>query len=501
MVTEVHSVAFNQDFGCFVCATNKGFRVYNTDPFKETFCRTFGRGGANRGVGGNNGGNGGSGNDRGGCYETATGGGGLASVEMLFRCNILALVGGGPDPAWPPLKVVVWDDHAGRAAGELSFRSPVRAVRLRRDAVVVALEHRVLVYAFGDLSLRHSAETLSNPRGLVAVSAQPGALVLACPGLHAGQVRLEHLDRRQTRFVAAHTGSLAALALSLDGKRLATASDRGTLVRVWSTGDGALLQELRRGSDPACVGSLAMSAGLEWLAAASDKGTVHVWALAAAVRGAGDAGDGRREHGQQQQQQHRRAGVRQGVAAAAAEGDAGGRGVYGQYGSGDVAGLGAGRARGAAGSGGAAERAAGGSHPGSSPSLLAAAAGSPGGSGGGGGGGGNPTTVLSSVRGIAPILPRYFSSEWSLAQYRVPEPDAGAIVIGFPPPPASAAAPSAGGAAAAPPAAAAPLALPAQPCLVVLTASGSYHKVTFDPVKGGPCVPVAVGRYIVDFDD
>jgi WD repeat-containing protein 45 len=309
VVTEVHSVAFNQDFGCFVCATNRGFRVYNTDPFKETFCRNFGGGGNGGGNGGNDAAA--AANPTAAAAATTTtggaGGGGssLASVEMLFRCNILALVGGGggagggadnhppppsahsppPAPAFPPAKVVIWDDHQGRAAGELAFRSPVRAVRLRRDAVVVALEHRVLVYAFGDLSLRHSCETLSNPRGLVAVSAQPqGAFVLACPGLHAGQVRLEHLDRRQTRFVTAHAGSLAALALSLDGKRLATASDKGTLVRVWATGDGSLLQELRRGSDPACVGSLAMSASLEWLAAASDKGTVHVWALGPAAR-------------------------------------------------------------------------------------------------------------------------------------------------------------------------------------------------------------------------
>jgi len=32
------------------------------------------------------------------------------------------------------------------------------------------------------------------------------------------------------------------MALSLEGKRLATASEKGTLVRVWNTADGQLLQ-------------------------------------------------------------------------------------------------------------------------------------------------------------------------------------------------------------------------------------------------------------------
>ena len=56
------------------------------------------------------------------------------------------------------------------------------------------------------------------------------------------QVRVELYDVRRTKFVEAHTTSLACLALSLDGKLLATASERGTLVRVFSTTDGSKLQ-------------------------------------------------------------------------------------------------------------------------------------------------------------------------------------------------------------------------------------------------------------------
>jgi len=57
---------------------------------------------------------------------------------------------------------------------------------------VVALEHKVLVYDFKDLKLLHSIETLSNPLGLVALSPSQDQTVMACPGLHCGQVCTLH---------------------------------------------------------------------------------------------------------------------------------------------------------------------------------------------------------------------------------------------------------------------------------------------------------------------
>jgi WD40 repeat protein len=65
--------------------------------------------------------------------------------------------------------------------------------------------------------------------------------------LFALQVRIELYDRKQTRFISAHNTPLVSLALSMDGKRLATASDKGTLVRVWNSADGQLLQVGQQG--------------------------------------------------------------------------------------------------------------------------------------------------------------------------------------------------------------------------------------------------------------
>jgi WD40 repeat protein len=207
------SVGFNQDHGCFACGTETGFRIYNCDPFKETFRRE-------------------------------TDGAGIAIVEMLFRCNVLALVGGGKNPRYSPNKVMIWDDFQSRCIGELSFRSEVRAVRLRRDCIVVVLEHKIYVYSFENLKVLHQIETLSNMKGICALSPASTACVLACPGQRRGEVRIELYSVKKTRFVQAHESSLACLALSQSGSLLATASTKGTLIYVFSTVDGTKLQEV-----------------------------------------------------------------------------------------------------------------------------------------------------------------------------------------------------------------------------------------------------------------
>jgi len=146
-----------------------------------------------------------------------------------------------------------------------------------------------------------------NGLGLLCISTDAGGnsssggggeddgMVLACPSVQRGQVRVELYGLRKNILIDAHESPLAAMALSVDGSLLATASERGTLIRLFETGKraesttlntsrdssshppGTPLREFRRGVEHAKIGSLSFSLDKTWLACASDRETVHIF--------------------------------------------------------------------------------------------------------------------------------------------------------------------------------------------------------------------------------
>ncbi|NXO16732.1 WIPI4 protein, partial [Oriolus oriolus] len=179
----------------------------------------------------------------------------------------------------------------------------------RAPRLVVALQSRLYVFSFPHRPTKlFEFDTRDNPKGAPwcpggAVGEQghpnvrllPPGIVDLCPSLErallvfpghkCGSLQLVDLGSAKPGTssapvtINAHQSEVGCAALSPPGTLVASASRRGTLIRLFCTQSRARLLELRRGTDPATLYCLAFSPDCSFLCAASDKGTGHVFAL------------------------------------------------------------------------------------------------------------------------------------------------------------------------------------------------------------------------------
>lgn len=231
---------FNDDKTCLCLGTSKGFQIWNLVPCKMRYARELG---------------------------------GIGIVEMLEKSNILALVGGGENPAYPTNKVMIWDDQLGKVIAELEFRSQVSLVRIYRSRILVATYNKIYIYYFSDLSLLYSAEIKEGTGNLVAYTDKILAFASPKPG-HV-QVHFEQSSLNKPAFQA-HDHGIGHLCFNREATLLATASSQGTVIKIFST-PCKLVAKLRRSKDPAKITHMSFSSDSEWLCVCSDKGTVHIF--------------------------------------------------------------------------------------------------------------------------------------------------------------------------------------------------------------------------------
>lgn len=254
----LRSMRFNQDKTAFCCAFEDGLRVFNLEPIRER------------------------------AHYTEEQVGSLAQAEMLYRTNLVAMVSGGRKQKFADNTVMIYDDLAQKMVLEFTCPTTVLGMRMKRDKIVLITRNNIHVFSFPNKPVElFSLETRDNPLGLCEVSPlRCGEReVMVFPGFKVGSIQLVDLTTTERRVsqapvsINAHKNELVCLAINQQGSMVATASTKGTLIRIWDTARRVQLVELRRGADQARIHCLNFSSSDEWLCCSSDKGTVHIFAL------------------------------------------------------------------------------------------------------------------------------------------------------------------------------------------------------------------------------
>ncbi|GLJ14158.1 hypothetical protein SUGI_0227190 [Cryptomeria japonica] len=245
------NASFNQDNSCFSICTRDGYKIFNCE-------------------GGNE------------CYHRDDGA--INIVEMLYSTSLLAIVGAGEQPALSPRRLCLFNTETGTFLKKLNFVTAILAIRLNRKRLVVVLEESTYIYDLSNLSILDSIDTVPNPKGLCAFSPKEDNCYLALPAsTDKGVVLIYNVNELHSHCqINAHKSPLAAMALSSDGSYIATASEQGTVIRVYLVSQPSEKFTFRRGTYPAAIYSLSLGPPSHLprlLVATSSSGSVHVFTL------------------------------------------------------------------------------------------------------------------------------------------------------------------------------------------------------------------------------
>ncbi|KAF3012062.1 hypothetical protein G7054_g7661 [Neopestalotiopsis clavispora] len=263
--TSLNFITFNQDHSCLAVGTAKGFRIYHTDPFSKIFSSDDGS---------------------------------VSIIEMLFSTSLVALI-------LSPRHLIIQNTKRASVICELTFPSAVLAVRLNRKRLAVVLEDEIYLYDIQNMSLLTSIPTSPNPGAIAALSPSSENCYLAYPlpkpredggpsdrrPAHAPPASLytpvtsgdvliyDTLTLKAVNVIEAHKSPLSCVALNHEGNLLATASETGTIIRVFSVPRGQKLFQFRRGTYPSTISSMSFNATSSLLCVSSTTDTIHIFRL------------------------------------------------------------------------------------------------------------------------------------------------------------------------------------------------------------------------------
>lgn len=205
---------------------------------------------------------------------------------MLKRTNVLALVGSGKNPKYSSDKLIIWDEHKSKIFSELRFFSDILNVKIKSDRIIVTTkENQLYVLNLSTLEIINIFQTYENKKGLFAISPDEKILVLAFPYKYIGYIKVKNYNSPlNVPAINAHDGNISFIALNYEGTLMATSSDKGTLIRIFCTNNGELIQELRRGAKIAEIYYISFDLNNKYIACSSNSRTIHIFSIYSSIK-------------------------------------------------------------------------------------------------------------------------------------------------------------------------------------------------------------------------
>jgi hypothetical protein len=249
---KANSIRFNQDNSMISIGTERGYKIFRTYPLSDKHEKKLF--------------------------------GGISICEMSYRSNYLALIGGGNTPNFSNKKVVIYNDAEDCIESEYKFTIPVINVKYKKNLLFIVLEKKIYVFNTENNQNIDSFDTIENKKGMIAVNGSPNKTIMAHP--------IQFEDKKDQAYVGiknyktnkyfplpVQEEAISNMTMDYYGLLLATANDKGTIVRIHSIDYRILLYECKRGKEKSLINYMSFDIDYKYFGLTSDRGTLHIWKL------------------------------------------------------------------------------------------------------------------------------------------------------------------------------------------------------------------------------
>jgi WD40 repeat protein len=180
-----------------------------------------------------------------------------------------------------PSCLSLWNSSTQSAESSLKFSSPIASLVFSKTFSCIVTAVGLTVVRNRPLVIHYALECQQPLAGaaVAGIPSDPNHCTLAHPDdRDPSSIVIRRIPSSLPAITfRAHKCDISILCLSRDSQYLATASAKGTIVRLWSSSTGVLLRESRRGFFNARIVDLSFSMCSGFLCATSDHMTAHVF--------------------------------------------------------------------------------------------------------------------------------------------------------------------------------------------------------------------------------
>ena len=207
----------------------------------------------------------------------------ISIAQIVDKSNRIFLAcSGGKHPRYPLTHLIIYDNESGKPVEQIQIGHRIKNIKANKKLLFVVGRSKIFLFKTENLSNIGTFDSYEeNEEGICALSENDEEVTFAYPARTEGYINIMRIKDKiiDIKNFFIHNKKIACLGLNKTGDKLISSSIGGTLIRLFDTKTGDIIDDFKRGNNKAQIFSLNFSNDNKFICCSSDKETIHIFKL------------------------------------------------------------------------------------------------------------------------------------------------------------------------------------------------------------------------------